>query len=161
MPTVSIPAFHVSDPSGVNGQAQVFIQSRQDATHAGTFDVQINVQFNPAVNDYPVGNLVIRTALNDGAVGTFVSDNIELINSHGQRNPTVFLTGRCKDDINPDAKGCRYWLMIANNKPAGPAGGIVPGTPDIIGFAIHDRLGNRIAYGCGPVRAGDMNVLPV
>lgn len=158
MATVSIPAFHVSDPSAVNGQAEVFIQSRQDATHAGTFFVQINAQFNPAVNDYPVGNLTIRTTLNDGAVGTFVTDNIELINSHGQANPTVFLTGRCRDQINPDAKGCRYWLMIANNRPA-----VVPAaaTADVIAFAIHDRLGNRIAYGCGPVRAGDMNVLPV
>jgi hypothetical protein len=159
MATVSIPAFHVSDQSAVTGQAEVFIQSRQDAAHAGTFVVQINVQFNPGVNDYPVGNLTIRTALNDGAVGTFVTDNIELVNSHGQRNPTVFLTGRCRDDINPDAKGCRYWLMIANNKAVGPAP--ANATPDVIGFAIHDRMGNRIAYGCGPVRAGDINVLPV
>jgi hypothetical protein len=157
MATVSIPAFHISDTSSVSGQAEVFIQSRQDATHAGTFFVQINAQFNPAVNEYPVGNITIRSQLNDGAVGTFLTDNIELINSHGQANPTVFMTGRCKDDINPDAKGCRYWLMIVNNKVPS----VAAGTPDVIAFAIHDRLGNRVAYGCGPVRAGDMNVLPV
>ena len=159
MPALSIPAFHVSDASAVNGQAEVFIQTRQDATHPGTFRVALNVVFNPAgANDYPVGNLTITVQLNDGAVGVFPSDNIELINSHGVANPTVFLTGRCRDDINPDARGCRYWLMIANNKPAAaPAAS----TPDIIGFAIHDRLGNRIAYGCGPVRAGDINVQPV
>ena len=30
--------------------------------------------------------------------------------------------------------------------------------PDVAGFAIHDRNGNRIAYGTGPLRSGDFSV---
>ncbi|MBD0286716.1 MAG: hypothetical protein ICV79_14995, partial [Flavisolibacter sp.] len=73
----------------------------------------------------------------------------------GKHNPTVFLTGRCNDDIQPDVRGCRYWIMIANNKNPNQQG-----TPDIVGFAVHDNNGNRIAYGTGPVRAGDFDIMP-
>lgn len=158
MATVCIPAFHVSDISRVLGQGEVYIQSRDDAATTGTFRVEVNVTFNPAVDDYPTGTVIIRADMSDSARGLFQATSIELVNSYGTVNPTIFMTGRCIDDINPDARGCRYWLMIANNRtPAGPA----PGTPDIVGFAVHDRNGNRIAYGCGPVRAGDFNVLPI
>lgn len=156
MPTVSIPAFHVSDQSAVKGSGEIFIASRKDAVSSGVFTVKLSVSFNPAVDEYPTGSINIRVDLSDGAKGTFNSTSIELINSYGKHNPTVFMTGRCADDINPDAKGCRYWLEIANNKNANDP----QGTPDIVGFAVHDRLGNRIAYGCGPVRAGDFEVAP-
>jgi hypothetical protein len=155
MATVSIPAFHVSDISAVKGGGDIFIQSRKDAVSSGVFSVKLSVSFNPAVDEYPVGSINIRVDLSDGAKGTFNSTSIELINSYGKHNPTVHLTGRCSDDINPDAKGCRYWLEIANNKGANDQG-----TPDIVGFAIHDNMGNRIAYGCGPVRTGDFEVAP-
>jgi hypothetical protein len=46
--------------------------------------------------------------------------------------------------------------MIANNKKAGDA----EGTPDIVGFAIHDRTGTRIAYGTGPLKSGDFEIAP-
>jgi len=59
------------------------------------------------------------------------------------------------DDIQPDAKGCRFWLMIANNKKANQ-----DGTADIVGFAIHDNKGTRIAYGTGPVKSGDFEIDP-
>lgn len=155
MATVCIPAFHVSDKSQAKGQGEIFIQSRKDAVSAGTFSVDLSVQFDPAVDEYPTGGITIKVDMSDGAKGVFISSSIELINSYGKHNPTVFMTGRCKDDINPNAKGCRYWLEIANNKSP-----LVPGTPDIVGFAVHDNLGNRIAYGCGPVRSGDFVVAP-
>lgn len=155
MATVSIPAFHVSDISKVKGQGEIFIQSRKDAVSSGVFSVELSVQFDPAVDEYPIGNITIKADLSDGAKGVFLASSIELINSYGKHNPTVFMTGRCRDDISPDAKGCRYWLEIANNKSA-----TAQGTPDIVGFAVHDRLGNRIAYGCGPVRTGDFDVMP-
>ena len=160
MATVSIPAFHVSDKSQAKGQGDVLIQSRKDVAHTGIFSVELSVQFDPAVDEYPTGNIQIKVDLTDSAKGVFIASSIELINSYGKHNPTVYITGRCKDDINPDAKGCRYWLMIANNRAPSPAGAVVPGTPDIVGFAVHDNLGNRIAYGCGPVRTGDFVVAP-
>jgi hypothetical protein len=159
MATVSIPAFHVSDKSQVKGQGEVFIQSRKDAAHAGTFIVELSVQFDPAVDEYPTGNIMIRVDMSDSAKGVFIASSVELINSYGKHNPTVYITGRCRDDINPDAKGCRYWLEIANNRSQ-PLSATVPGTPDIVGFAVHDNLGNRIAYGCGPLRNGDFVVAP-
>lgn len=159
MASMCIPAFHVSDQSKAKGNGDIFIQSRKDATHAGIFTVQLDVHFDPAVDLYPAGNLTIRTDLTDSAKGVFIATSIELINSYGKHNPTIYLTGRCNDDIQPDAQGCRYWIMIANNRQpntTAPA----PGTPDVVGFAIHDRNGNRIAYGTGPVRTGDFEVMP-
>jgi len=155
MPALSIPAFHVSDLTKAKGAGEVFIQSRKDATSSGVYSMQLDVRFDPAVDEYPQGSLVIRADLSDSAKGIFKASSIELINSYGKHNPTVYLTGRCDDTVQPDAKGCRFWVMIANNKSANQQG-----TPDIAGFAIHDRTGNRIAYGCGPVRAGDFEVMP-
>jgi hypothetical protein len=158
MATLSIPAFHVSDLSKAKGSGEVFIQSRKDAVSSGIFNLKLEVHFDPTVDDYPVGSLIIRVDLSDGSKGTFTATSIELINSYGKHNPTICLTGRCSDDAQPDARGCRYWVMIANNKAANVP--ITQGTPDIAGFAIHDRNGNRIAYGCGPVRAGDFDIMP-
>jgi hypothetical protein len=44
--------------------------------------------------------------------------------------------------------------MVANNKKLNE-----PGTPDIVGFVIYDRNGNRVAYGTGPLD-GDIEVVP-
>lgn len=154
MSTMSIPAFHASDPSKAKGAGEIFIQSRKDVSSSGVFSVRLDVHFDPAVDLYPTGSLLINVNLTDGAKGVFRATSIELINSYGKHNPTVYLTGRCDDEIQPDAKGCRYWLMIANNKKANEQG-----TPDVVGFAIHDRNGNRIAYGTGPVRSGDFDVV--
>ena len=153
--STSIPALHVSSSSKVSGSGEVFIQSRQSGGNAGIFKISVTAQFLPPADAYPTGNIRISVDLFDSAKGTFISDNIELINSHGKYNPTVFLTGRCKDDIQPDAVGCRYWLMIANNKKANEQG-----TPDVVSFTIHDNAGNRIAYGTGPLRSGDFDVDP-
>jgi hypothetical protein len=53
-------------------------------------------------------------------------------------------------------KGCRYWLMIANNNTRENK----KDTPDIAGFAITDRNGNRVAYGTGQMVNGDIHVDP-
>ncbi len=153
--STSIPALHVSSKSIVKGSGKIFIQSRKDAVSSGVFAVKAGVQFDPAVNEYPVGSIEIKVDLSDGAKGAFMASTVELINSHGKHNPTVFITGQCKDAAQPDAKGCRYWIMIANNKRSNDP----EGTPDIVSFTIHDRNGNRVAYGTGPVISGDFEVL--
>ena len=155
---ISIPSLHVTNNGAVKGSARIFIQSRKDGAHAGTFDIKIDVHFDSGVDEYPVlGTLVISTQLNDTsgpALNTFSATTVELVNSYGKYNPTIYITGRCKSTFQ-EFKGCRYWVLIANNK-----GSDAQGTPDIVGFAIVDRNGNRLAYGTGPVQLGDLEVTP-
>jgi hypothetical protein len=158
MSTISIPAFHVSDTSKARGSGDVFIQSRKDQVSSGIFFVKLDAHFNPGTDNYPiVGSLIIKVDLSDSVKGAFTATSIELINSYGKHNPTIYLTGRCNAETAGHVpQGCRYWLMIANNKKAGDA----EGTPDIVGFAIHDRTGTRIAYGTGPLKSGDFEIAP-
>jgi hypothetical protein len=150
----SIPAFHVSGRSSANGKAIIFIQSRKDASASGIFSIGINVSFNPATDDYPTGTVKINADLNDSLKSAFSSTSIELINSYGRVNPTIYITGRCKSSAERSPKGLRYWIMIADNRRD------QQGTPDIAGFVIHDRQGNRVAYGTGPLKSGDIRVQP-
>jgi hypothetical protein len=152
--SISIPAFHVSDRSAVRGKAEVFISRRKDSVSSGVFRIEISVQFDPASNDYPIGSLQITSDLSDGAKGAFKATSIELINSHGKHSPTVHLTGRCVG--SRELRGLRYWLLICDNTRPGRK----DETPDIVSFAIHDRKGDRVAYGSGPVRRGDLLVTP-
>jgi hypothetical protein len=150
----SIPAFHVSGPSSVLGKGIIFIQSRKDAASSGIFSIGITAKFNPATDEYPTGTIRIKTDLSDSLKASFSSTSIELINSYGKHNPTIYLTGRCKSSVEKSPKGLRYWLMIADNSSD------QQGTPDIVGFVIHDRQGNRVAYGTGPLKSGDIKVEP-
>lgn len=150
----SIPALHVSTRSKASGKGLVFISSRQDAVSSGTFLISIKVQFNPATDAYPIGIVRIKTDMSDSSKDVFSSTSIELINSHGKHNPTIFLTGRCKGATEKAPKGLRYWVMIAANSRD------KKGTPDIVGFAINDRNGNRVAYGTGPMKSGSIVIAP-
>ncbi|HKB45744.1 MAG TPA: hypothetical protein VKC90_15205 [Chitinophagaceae bacterium] len=155
---IAIPALHPSSKSKVKGGAVVFISRRKDIAHTGEFEIKISVAFDPLTMDYPAGTISIKTNLSDSAKGVFTATSIEIINSFGKHTPTIFLTGRCTLKLSEDIarpKGCRYWLMIADNR--GVEG---RGTPDIVGFAIHDRVGNRVAYGTGTVIKGDIIVDP-
>jgi hypothetical protein len=153
MAQMSIPAFHVSNKSKVKGDGSVSILSRQSGAITGVFVVGISANFDPSIDDYPIGTLTIEVDLTDGSIGKFTATTVELINSFGRQNPTVCLTGRCKSRVTPAAKGCRYWISLADNKRVD-----AQGTPDTVSFAIHDRDGNRVAYGTGPVRTGDFHV---
>ena len=156
--SLSIPAFHVSDQSQVKGRGEVFIASRKDTVSSGTFKIEVSAQFNPATDDYPSGSMTLSIDMSDGAKGVVNATSVELMNSHGKHNPTVFMTGRCTGELSgvDASKGLRYWLMLANNKESGDR----RGTPDIVGFALHDHNGARIAYGTGPLRSGDISVAP-
>jgi len=72
--------------------------------------------------------------------------------STGKHTPTLYVNGRCKAE---GVRGCRYWLMIANNKKAQG-----PGTPDVASFLVFDGTGKRVAYGTGPLADGDLEVAP-
>ncbi len=150
----SIPAFHVSNKSKAQGEGVVYITSRDDAATAGTFKIGISVTFDPGVNDYPTGSLKISTNMSDSFNATFDATSIELVNSYGKHNPTIYLTGRCKTGTTGAPKGLRYWIMIADNSSNGA------GTPDVVGFAIHDNTGSRVSYGTGPLKSGNIVVAP-
>ena len=157
--SMSIPAFHVSDASKVEGSGDVFISSRTGGSVSGIYSVRLSVSFDPGTDDYPSGSLQIKTDLSDSLNSVYKATSIELINSYGKHNPTVYLTGRCSADLPAGAapvKGLRYWLMVADNKQDSAA----QGTPDVVGFAIHDRNGNRVSYGVGPLRSGAFKVAP-
>ena len=158
---MSIPAFHMSDASEVKGRGDVFIATRASTPAAGVFSLEVTAKFAPPADDYPSGGFTLKVDLNDGLRATFTSTSIELMNSFGRANPTVFLTGRCKAEHAvgaESAKGLRYWLMVADN---GAAADDDKATPDVVGFAIHDNTGARIAYGTGPLRKpGNFKVKP-
>ena len=163
MTITSVPNLHVSTQSKVKGDGEVFLQNRVDGTSAGTFTIRLNVTFNTGGTDlYPSGPLVIITKLSDGIDGTFSATSIETINSFGKHTPTVALTGRCDvapSEHVPAPKGCRFWVLIANNKRANPPPGHAQTpTPDIVSFVITDKDGNRVNYGTGPLRSGDILV---
>jgi hypothetical protein len=162
-----IPTLQVCNYTNVAGKAKVEIIKRSDKCHTGTFELLIKPD-NPlrcdSASGYPAGAFQIANiSMSDSTVnGDIYSTTIEQITTTGKHTPTVFLSGKCKVKTDKDTcgvlsplelKGCRYWLMIADNKLKGSE----KGTPDIIGFLVVDKDGRRIAYGTGPVVAGDID----
>jgi hypothetical protein len=155
-----IPTLQVCNKTLVKGKATVEILKRKDATHSGTFTLFINpekpLSCDPGDSGYPGGEIVIHDInMSDSSVnGDIYVTLIEQVTTTGKHTPTVYLNGRCKiKSEGTEFKGCRFWMMIADNK--GPR---EKGTPDIIGFLVFDREGRRIAYGTGPVKEGDIDV---
>jgi hypothetical protein len=154
--TIQIPNFHISDKSKITGSGKVaLLPNRQDSLHSGVFGVKVDVSFDPAVNDYPVGTVSIDVDLSDSFKGNATATSIEQVNCFGKHTPTAVITGRCKvDAAGTTPVGCRFWLLIANNKAPSQ-----PGTADVVGFVIYDRQGIKVAYGTGPLE-GDIVVSP-
>src|SRR5262245_9043144 len=154
-----IPTLQASNQTAAKGKATVQIASRKDAIHKGFFTVSLEMSFNPAAADYPAFTgppPQIAVDLSDSVKGTVLLADIDQATSTGKHTPTVYLSGRCKIDV-PGARpitGCRYWLLIADNKRAEDRGG----TPDVISFLVFDKAGKRMAYGSGPVLDGDIDV---
>jgi len=152
-----IPNLHLSTQSKATGSATVAIVSRADISHTGIFKIEVNVIFDPVSGGYPTGTIKIAVDLSDFLKAIFTSTTVELINSFGKHNPTTIFTGRCKvprENIR-EPNGYKYWVIIADNNNEKETG-----TPDIVGFVVTDRTGNRIAYGMGPVKNGDLTVDP-
>ena len=113
-----LPTLQVCNGTKVEGTAVVKIASRSDATHAGTFKVGVDLTCDPRTGTgYPAGSLVITGInLTDSTIqGDITNMTVEQITSTGRATPTVYLNGRCKA---PQIRGCRFWLMLADNKPA-------------------------------------------
>lgn len=146
-----IPSLQVCNSTQASGTGKVKIGSRADAISTGTFSVSIELKCD-SNNQYPAGNLKLADiSMSDSTVqGTITSSSFEQVTSTGKHTPTVFLNGRCKA---ANITGCRYWIMIADNKTASASG-----TQDVVSFLVFDGTGKRVAYGTGPVVEGDLDV---
>ena len=85
----------------------------------GTVQIKIDVKFDPSVDKYPSGSMDIKADLSDSLKGSFSATSIDMINSFGKHSPCIFLTGRCEAQSSENVeipKGCKYWVMIADNK---------------------------------------------
>jgi hypothetical protein len=155
--TIQISNFHISDRSKIEGSAKVALLPHRAGPNSGIFTVRVSVGFDPGVDDYPTGSVSFDIDLTDSFKGSAASTSIEQVNSFGKHTPTVVITGRCKVTL-ADGKpplGCRFWLLVANNKKP-----TEQGTPDVVSFVIYDRSGNRVSYGTGPVASGDIEIAP-
>jgi hypothetical protein len=146
-----IPPLQVCNQTAASGRGVVQIDTRTDATHNGRFTVSIELKCD-ASNLYPTGSLRITDiSMSDSSVqGTIEATTLEQVTSTGKHTPTLFVNGRCRTG---DIRGCRFWLMIADNKKSSATN-----TPDIVSFLVFDGNGKRIAYGTGPVISGDLKV---
>ena len=146
-----IPTLQVCNPTKVAGGAAIVIQSRADAAHSGTFKIEIKLTCDPDGSGYPSGGFRLVVDMSDSMIaGTIASTSLEQVTTTGKHSPTAYLNGRCKAE---NVRGCRFWLMLADNKNAN-----AKGTPDVVGFLIFNGAGNRVAYGTGPVMDGDIEV---
>src|SRR5262249_44348062 len=119
----------------------------------GSFDISVELKCS-ANPGYPAGTLQITSlSMSDSTVqGALTATAFEQVTSTGRVTPTVYLNGRCKAE---NVVGCRFWLLIADNKKPDQ-----DGTPDIVSFLVFDSAGKRVAYGTGPVVKGDLAVAP-
>ena len=62
--------------------------------------------------------MVIKVDLNDSAAGTIAVKTVEQLDTTGRATPTAYATGRCDFKADPPPTGCRYWIMLADNKRA-------------------------------------------
>ena len=155
--SVQIPNLHTSNPTRSEFKATVHIARRKDAAHAGVFSLGGTFQFNPATDDYPSGQFTLKVDLSDSVQGVFTTKDVQQLNTTGKHTPTLFATGRCdlEGTAGRKVRGCRYWLLLADNRPSGD-----DGTPDMVSFLIFDRTGVRVAYGTGPVVRGSITIGP-
>jgi hypothetical protein len=156
--SIQIPNLHTSNKTGVNFEAaKVFINRLKDASHTGEFILRGSFSFNPATDAYPSGNLTIEVNLKDSVKDTVFIKTVEQLDTTGRDTPIAFATGRCtvgKIPTKLTLSGCRYWLMMADNKSIKEEQ-----TPDVISFLVYDRNGKRVAYGTGPVVKGDVTIV--
>lgn len=150
-----IPTLQVCNETAVEGDGLVFLEQRQDIAHSGTFAIKIELRCDPGGGGYPVGRLSMEIDLSDSNLQLLESNAFEQVTTTGKHTPTAYMNGRCRaiTESGQPVRGCRFWLMIADNGQHGK-------TPDIVGFLAFDGQGNRISYGTGPLVEGDIFVAP-
>lgn len=56
--------------------------------------------------------------------------------------------------------GCRYWIMLADNREGDNAVDTPYDTADVVGVLVMNGRGRRIAHGTGPVVSGEVSISP-
>ena len=88
-------------------------------------------------------------------------------------DPTDVLTDADQEDVdvvgdptvepiphpNPFS-GCRYWIMVADNREGDNALETPYDTADVVGVLVMNGRGQRIAHVTGPVVSGNISVSP-
>lgn len=152
---VSIPTLQVCNAGKVNGSANLYFSRRDDIDMAGTIDITVsNVSCDPqSSSPYPTGTITMRFSLTESSVSDVQVTLVEQMTTVGKHTPTTYMNGRCI--ANGGTVPCHFWLMFADNKVLSID---TPG--DVVGVLVVDRLGNRLAYGTGPIRTGDISITP-
>jgi len=164
IPTLQVCNLSANMIVNSNPAATVTILSRKDASHTGSFTV--NVKLGCDANGYPSGSLTITNlSMTDSTIqGTITATSFDQLTSTGKDTPTAYANGRCTAQSvtgGSQVSGCRYWIMFADNaKPQATLPAPLPQTPDIISFLVFDKTGKRVAYGTGPVAKGNIDVSP-
>ncbi len=154
-----IPTLQVCNPTKVYGKGYLKIESRRNAQRTGSCLVYIPKQ-DPVTCDprsgYPRGKVFIaKIDMTDSLRGDIESTYIEQVTTTGKHTPTVYIKGRCKVSGPRSIPGCRFWLMIADNR-----NGRGKKPSDVVSFLVFDAAGRRIAYGTAPLLEGDFIVSP-
>ena len=149
-----IPSLQVCNETAVKGDGLVFLDQRQDLMHSGIFTIKIQLRCDPGGNGYPIGFVSMEIDMSDSSLVFLESEEFEQVTTTGKHTPTAYMNGRCRayDESGNKVEGCRFWLMTADNGKGE--------TPDVVGFLAFDGKGNRISYGTGPLRPGDIKVAP-
>ncbi|HEV7768110.1 MAG TPA: hypothetical protein VGQ76_24120 [Thermoanaerobaculia bacterium] len=148
-----IPTLQVCNIGKAFGSAQVYLSRRVDVSKTGTIDITANdVGCDPqSSSPYPHGTITMRFSLTDTSISDLQVTLIEQMSSIGKHTPTTYLNGRCT--ANSGTVPCHFWLMLVDNHTS-PID-----TPlDVLSVLVVDRMGNRLAYGTGPIRSGEITV---
>lgn len=152
---VSIPTLQVCNAGKVNGVANLYLSRRDDINTAGTIDITVSdVTCDPqSSSPYPTGTITMRFSLTESTISDMQVTLVEQMTTVGKHTPTTYMNGRCT--ANGGTVPCHFWLMFVDNKVLS-----VDTPPDVVGVLVVDRLGNRLAYGTGPIKTGDISITP-
>ena len=151
--TTQIPTLQVCNIGKAFGTAQVHLSRRQDINNAGTIDIiASDIGCDPqSSSPYPIGTISMRFSLSDTSISDLRVTLIEQMSSVGKHTPTTYMNGRCL--ANGGTVPCHFWLMLVDNK-LNP----IDTPADVLSVLVVDKAGNRLAYGTGPIRTGDITV---
>jgi hypothetical protein len=152
--SVQIPTLQVCNAGKASGNAQLFLSRRDDLSTSGTIDINIaDVGCDPqSSSPYPTtGTITMRFSLTETSISDMHVTLIEQMTTVGKHTPTTYMNGRCT--ANSGTVPCHFWLMLADNKVTS-----LDTPADVVGVLVVDRFGNRLAYGTGGIKTGDIVV---
>ncbi len=146
-----IPTFLRPATNRIKGDGKIFIPTRKEEVSSVMFEFSMAIPLVKRANDELGGSILVKADLRDSLKATFTATSIELINAHHNHEQAVYLTGNCKATTENPPDGLRYWVKVAYDQYKKDA-------PECVGFVVHDKNGNRVAYGTGPLVSGNIQM---